>query len=219
MSKPIQPEEELREKLAAIEHERWSDWQKYVHSKLTEDVRFENGQYFSTGNRIMNVKDFAHWESQIARPYEKLTDAEKASDMAQVDRYWPLIATHSKKQELRVTGETSDGYHTFNELYEYRMMYNAALFNEWATQGKYDVHLSYRHSDGELCFGKEDYFVVVAELPTGQITNHYKGKYRHLFAAVPERELANKYDGHTPKQALERLAQLTALEGDNNAGN
>ena len=25
----------------------------------------------------------------------------------------------------------SDGYHTFDELYEFRKMYNAALFNEW----------------------------------------------------------------------------------------
>lgn len=27
--------------------------------------------------------------------------------------------------------ELSDGYHTFDELYEFRKMYNAALFNEW----------------------------------------------------------------------------------------
>ena len=39
-------------------------------------------------------------------------------------------------------GEVSDGYHTFNELYEYRLLYNAALFNELAKQGLYDVHKS-----------------------------------------------------------------------------
>ena len=31
-----------------------------------------------------------------------------------------------------ITGETSDGYHTFNGLYRFRLLYNAALFNEWA---------------------------------------------------------------------------------------
>ncbi len=31
-----------------------------------------------------------------------------------------------------IKGSLSDGYHTFNELYEFRKMYNAALFNEWA---------------------------------------------------------------------------------------
>lgn len=29
----------------------------------------------------------------------------------------------------------SDGYHTFNELYRYRMLYNAAFFNELAKKG------------------------------------------------------------------------------------
>ena len=28
--------------------------------------------------------------------------------------------------------EVSDGYHTMDELYEFRKVYNAALFNEWA---------------------------------------------------------------------------------------
>ena len=32
---------------------------------------------------------------------------------------------------FKVTGNTSDGYHTFNELYEFRKVFNAALFNEW----------------------------------------------------------------------------------------
>lgn len=30
----------------------------------------------------------------------------------------------------------SDGYHTFAELYHFRLLYNACLFNEWARQGK-----------------------------------------------------------------------------------
>jgi hypothetical protein len=51
-----------------------------------------------------------------------------------------------------VTGDTSDGYHTFNELYDYRKVYNALLFNEWSRQGLYDVHKSRKHSDGEQCF-------------------------------------------------------------------
>ena len=37
-------------------------------------------------------------------------------------------------------GEVSDGFHTFDELYHYRMLYNAAFFN--SLEGKYDVHKS-----------------------------------------------------------------------------
>lgn len=50
-------------------------------------------------------------------------------------------------------GQISDGFHTFDELYHYRMLYNAAFFN--SLEGKYEVHKSYRHADGELCFGGE----------------------------------------------------------------
>lgn len=101
-------------------------------------------------------------------------------------------------------GEVSDGYHTFNELYEYRMLYNAALFNEFAKQGLYDVHKSRKHSDGEYPFGDSNWFIVMAELPTGQISNHYEMKDWDLFH-VPEKEKANVWDGHTPKDVSERL--------------
>lgn len=35
-------------------------------------------------------------------------------------------------------GNYSDGYHTFNELYEFRKVYNAALFNDWGVQTKHN---------------------------------------------------------------------------------
>ena len=109
--------------------------------------------------------------------------------------------------EPKDMGEVSDGYHTFNELYEYRMLYNAALFNEFAKQGLYDVHKSRKHSDGEYPFGDSNWFIVMAELPTGQISNHYEMKDWDLFQ-IPEKETANKWDGHTPKDVTERLRRF-----------
>lgn len=101
----------------------------------------------------------------------------------------------------------SDGYHTFAELYEFRKLYNANLFNEWAKQGKFDIHKSWRHNDGELCFGG-GYFIVVAILPTGQISNHYNEEDWDMFK-VPEVEKAKyEFDGHTGKDVLERLKSL-----------
>lgn len=104
-------------------------------------------------------------------------------------------------------GEISDGYHTFNELYEYRLLYNASMFNELAKQNLYDVHKSRLHSDGTVPFDNPDYFIVVAELPTGQISNHYKMKDWDLFD-VPVKDKANKYDGHSPKDVAERLRKF-----------
>ena len=124
-----------------------------------------------------------------------------------------LITADRKRVALearKVTGDTSDGCHTFNELYDYRRVYNAALFNEWASQGKYDVHKSWKHSDGKDCFGG-GWFIVVAELPTGQVSNHYEAQYWDNFV-IPSKDTANEYDGHTPKQALSRIAELKAQQ-------
>lgn len=111
------------------------------------------------------------------------------------DAYWL-----DKQGESQDKGEISDGYHTFNELYYYRMLYNAAFFNmlpkEW-------VHKSKKHHDGEECFGG-GWFIVMANLPTGQISNHYELKDWDLFQ-IPEKEVADKWDGLTPQEAADRL--------------
>jgi len=106
-----------------------------------------------------------------------------------------------------VRGNYSDGYHTFNELYEFRKVFNAALFNEWAKQGIFEVHKSLKHNDGELCFAG-GWFIVVAVLPTGQISNHYEVKDWGLFK-VPEQEKALfEFDGHTALDVLDRINSL-----------
>ena len=103
-------------------------------------------------------------------------------------------------------GEFSDGYHTFNELYDYRKAYNAAFFNELSKQSLFDVHKSKLHSDGEIPFGDSNWFIVMAELPTGQISNHYEMKDWDLFQ-IPEKEKANTWDGHTPQDVYKRLVK------------
>lgn len=82
-------DEELREKLAAIEHERWADWQKWCHQVLRENM----------GANADLEKILERWDRQIATPYSELSDQEKASDMEQVDRYWHLIEAY-KDQAL-----------------------------------------------------------------------------------------------------------------------
>lgn len=81
---------DLKEKLAAIEHERWADWQKWVHEM------FNKGHF---------PYMYPRWQKQIETPYAELSDKEKASDMEQVDRYWPLIEAHEKVAIRRVLEE------------------------------------------------------------------------------------------------------------------
>jgi hypothetical protein len=136
------------------------------------------------------------------------------------------MITHDLKEQCDLHGieveDIRDGYHSFNELYEFRKLYNAALFNEWglfekrvtsdagyhSTQkGKYNVHKSWKHHDGELCFGG-GWFIVVAVLPTGQISNHYKAEDWDLFK-IPETEKAlYEFDGHTSQDVVQRLKDL-----------
>lgn len=102
------------------------------------------------------------------------------------------------------TNDISDGYHTFGELYEFRKLYNAALFNEWARQGAYQVHKSKCHFDGEECFGG-GWFIVVAILPMGQISNHYELTDWDLFKVFEAPKALFEFDGHTSKDVITRL--------------
>jgi len=112
-------------------------------------------------------------------------------------------------EPVAIDGNTSDGYHTFNELYEFRKAYNAALFNEWAANQRNFVHKSWKHHDGELCFGG-GWFIVVARLIGGQISNHYKAEDWDLFQ-IPETDKALfEFDGHTGADVIERLKNYTA---------
>lgn len=83
----------LIEKLAAIEHERWADWQKYLHSKCHD---------MELGFLTIPAELVAQWERQIATPYAELSEKEKQSDRDQVARYWPLIeALTAENERLR----------------------------------------------------------------------------------------------------------------------
>lgn len=101
----------------------------------------------------------------------------------------------------------SDGYHSFEELYKFREAYNAALFNEWAAQDKYEVHKSWNHHDGNPCFGG-GWFIVVAMLPTGMVTNHYPAASWCKFEVPAYPKAQFEYDGHTPADVLDRLNGL-----------
>ena len=104
-------------------------------------------------------------------------------------------------------GEISDGYHTFNELYSFRQAYNVALFNDWAKQNKYDIHKSLKHFEGDDCFGG-DWFIVVAVLPSGQISNHYHTDDWELFNVPIVDKAKYEFDGHTGDDVIKRLLTI-----------
>lgn len=100
-------------------------------------------------------------------------------------------------------GLVSDGYHTHNELYGFREVLHAHAVILWQRLN-YEVVKSWRHHDGEECFGGSGWFIVTAQLPTGQVSNHYPMQSWDLFK-VPEVEKAPEWDGHDAETALERM--------------
>lgn len=102
------------------------------------------------------------------------------------------------------TGSTSDGYHTFDELYHHR----AILFSVVAKAFPDRAWKSLKHSDGSMYDGM---FIVGIRTPGGQATYHYDvDPYWSIFDCE-ELDAAPEWDGHTPEQAIERIAALADL--------
>lgn len=100
-----------------------------------------------------------------------------------------------------IDGDTSDGYHTFNELYHHR----AILFSVIVKAFSDKAWKSLRHHDGTMYDGM---FIVGIDTPEGQATYHYDiDPYWDMFECR-ELEFAPEWDGHTPAQAIERIGEL-----------
>lgn len=100
-------------------------------------------------------------------------------------------------------GDLSDGYHTFNELYHHR----AVLFSVICNTHKDLAWKSRLHDTGDMYEGM---FIVGIETPEGQATYHYDIEpYWDMFN-VKELPKAPKWDGHTPDEAIRRIATLPA---------
>lgn len=99
-------------------------------------------------------------------------------------------------------GEVSDGYHTFDELYDHRCVLFitiCTLISGWAYKSR-------KHHDGSSFDG---WFIVGVYLPqlngsALQITYHLPDKYWDL-AKFQEQEFADEWDGHTSNDVLNRL--------------
>lgn len=104
-----------------------------------------------------------------------------------------------------ITEDTSDGYHTFEQLYYQRMMLFATLVQEhkdcaWKT---------WNHEDGKPCFGG-GWFLVTIDTPKGAYGYHFEEKYWNLFNC-PELPKAKHWDGYTEKDA-KRLFSLNGYK-------
>ena len=95
-------------------------------------------------------------------------------------------------------GEISDGYHTFNELYEHRhMLFLHVLFCNPDRAWRSDLH-----SDGTMFDG---WFIAGLETDDGQVTYHLPNRLLNAFRNVKKLEKAPEWDGHTSDDVISRL--------------
>jgi hypothetical protein len=74
----------VMEQLAAVEHERWSHWQRYLHSQCVPG---------GDGSLIIPAALVSRWTEQMSTDYADLTEAEKESDREQVRKYLLVIGS------------------------------------------------------------------------------------------------------------------------------
>lgn len=101
-------------------------------------------------------------------------------------------------ETTEVTGSTSDGYHTFDELYYHRTALFACLVSRLPY---HQAFKSWRHSDGSMY---DRYFIAGIYTKRGWCTYHCKAEWWPLFDC-PEVPSAPVWDGHTPSDAIHRL--------------
>ncbi len=109
-----------------------------------------------------------------------------------------------------ITDDTSDGYHTFGQLYYQRMVLFAVLVQEHKDR----AWKTWNHEDGEPCFGG-GWFLVTIDTPRGAYGYHYEEKYWNLFDCK-ELPKAKHWDGYT-EENVNRLFSLNCYEVNDDA--
>lgn len=142
------------------------------------------------------IANVLHLLDKMRNEYPKEEEKYKALSIA-----IETILNNSIYIKREIDGDTSDGYHTFNELYHHR----AVLFSVIVKAFSDKAWKSLRHHDGTMYDGM---FIVGIDTPDGQATYHYDiDPYWDMFECR-ELERAPEWDGHTPAQAIERISKL-----------
>ena len=147
-------------------------------------------------------EQIADWIEQVGLSGDDTASRARNLCWKVIEGFINVVKTQPTLTQPPITGDTSDGYHTFNELYRHRAILFSVICNE-----RPDVAWkSKRHHDGTMYDGM---FIVGIDTPEGQATYHYDIEpYWNLFR-VKELELAPEWDGHTSCEAIRRIGTLT----------
>lgn len=120
-----------------------------------------------------------------------------------------LIDDFKKEYGGDFTDKISDGYHTFEELYDHRTKLFIALCRLLPSEM---VWRSQKHYDGTMYAGM---FIMGVNTQDGQATYHLEDRYWDDTSFITELPNAPEFDGHTPTVALNRLVATAWKIADN----
>jgi hypothetical protein len=92
----------LREKLAALEHDQWAHWSKHLLNFLGLTTEWVDGTVEARfgakhGDRVDT------WWTQIETPYDQLSEIEKDSDREWADKVLEVVNEHLRyEQEMLI---------------------------------------------------------------------------------------------------------------------
>ena len=90
---------DFREQLAAVAHEQWAGWMKYL---------FEKSKDGDDGCVEIPAEFVARWKRQMNTPYDDLPESEKESDRAEAEKVLRVIELNSVPNPCsRPTGTTT----------------------------------------------------------------------------------------------------------------
>jgi len=143
----------------------------------------------------------------------QLLDIVRVSLTAQNQQPETIILSESQTKAMNmrpeetqpVSGDTSDGYHTFNELYEHRHILFLAVLKAHSDKSWRSKH----HADGTMFDG---WFIAGLDTKLGQATYHLPIRMWGLFDGIKTLENAPEWDGHTSNDVLVRIRDEAYFE-------
>jgi len=97
-----EPPHAARERLAAVQHDIWAHWMRYLYNVCVEQA---------DGSVIIPAEKAARWRRQMDAAYADLTDREQESDRHQADKVLAALAAQPTAPEPDWT--YGDGYDCF----------------------------------------------------------------------------------------------------------
>ncbi len=170
----------------------------------------------STGAFVALVQHQGHWldQSQAKAVIDLWTEAHRNHEAMKArpiiksgEIFYGGMFEDMKARPAKIDGSTSDGHHTFDELYEHRHVLFMKLC-EVCYRERMPVWRSRYHSDGSGFCG---WFILGIGTARGaQITYHLPDRlWVQVESFTHERERAPEWDGHTAADVLERIRKLT----------